>query len=71
MTVITLCAEEVCPVFLSSAQRVHWPIRDVASLLGDRDEMLARFREARDEIRAHLITADFNAVGDHEVVRSR
>lgn len=26
--VITLCAEEVCPVFLSSAPRMHWPLLD-------------------------------------------
>jgi arsenate reductase len=27
-TVITLCAEEVCPVFLGKARRLHWPIPD-------------------------------------------
>jgi arsenate reductase len=55
-TVITLCAEEVCPVFLGRARRLHWPIPDPASddpSLG-RDEMLARFRRARDTIRAKL-----------------
>jgi arsenate reductase len=30
-TVITLCAEEVCPVFLGGARRLHWPIPDPAS----------------------------------------
>lgn len=54
--VITLCAEEVCPVFLSKARRVHWPIPDPAdpdpSLT--REEHLARFRAARDAIRARL-----------------
>ncbi len=30
-TVITLCAEEVCPVFLGKARRLHWPIADPAS----------------------------------------
>ena len=29
-TVITLCAEEVCPVFLGDARRLHWPIEDPA-----------------------------------------
>jgi len=55
-TVITLCAEEVCPVFLGRAGRLHWPIPDPASdepALG-RDQMLARFRGARDAIRARL-----------------
>ena len=54
--VITLCAEEVCPVFLGQARRLHWPIPDPASDdpgLG-RDEMLARFRQARDTIRGKL-----------------
>ena len=23
----TLCAEEVCPLFLGKAERIHWPIR--------------------------------------------
>ena len=26
--VITLCAEEVCPVVLSNARRLHWPLSD-------------------------------------------
>lgn len=54
-TVITLCAEEVCPVFLSNARRVHWPIPDPASPEPlPREEMLRRFRAARDSIRAKL-----------------
>lgn len=54
--VITLCAEEVCPVFLGKATRLHWPIPDPASkdpAIG-REEMLHRFRTARDSIRAML-----------------
>ncbi len=50
--VITLSAEEVCPVFLGKARRLHWPIPDLAtddpSLT--REDMLTRFRSARDEI---------------------
>jgi arsenite/tail-anchored protein-transporting ATPase len=55
-TVITLCAEEVCPVFLGNATRLHWPIPDPASTdptLG-REELLARFRVARETIRAKI-----------------
>ena len=55
-TVITLCAEEVCPVFLGQVRRLHWPIADPAS--DDpritRDELLARFRTARDQLRGRL-----------------
>jgi arsenate reductase (thioredoxin) len=61
-TVITLCAEEVwcaeevCPVFLGQARRLHWPIPDPASKDPSipREEMLARFRTARDTIRGML-----------------
>lgn len=55
-TVITLCAEEVCPVFLGGARRLHWPIPDPASKdpMLSRDEMLTRFRTARDTIREML-----------------
>jgi len=54
--VITLCAEEVCPVFLGQARRLHWPIPDPASQDPSlsRDELLRRFRTARDTIRAKL-----------------
>lgn len=55
-TVITLCAEEVCPVFLGKARRLHWPIPDPASPDPSipREEMLRRFRSARDTIRDKL-----------------
>lgn len=55
-TVITLCAEEVCPVFLGQARRLHWPIADPASKdpAISREEMLTRFRTARDQIQALL-----------------
>lgn len=55
-TVITLCAEEVCPAFLGKARRLHWPIPDPASKDPSipREEMLTRFRTARDTIRGML-----------------
>ncbi len=54
--VITLCAEEVCPVFLGKVRRLHWPIPDPASRDASipREEMLSRFRTARDTIREKL-----------------
>ncbi|WP_437639358.1 VOC family protein [Sorangium sp. So ce854] len=59
-TVVTLCAEEVCPVFLGGARRLHWPIQDPASKDPSipREEMLARFRTARDQILARLEVLD-------------
>jgi len=55
-TVITLCAEEVCPVFLGKVRRYHWPIQEPASKHASlsRDEMLTRFRAARDQIQGRL-----------------
>jgi protein-tyrosine-phosphatase/N-acetylglutamate synthase-like GNAT family acetyltransferase len=55
--VITLCAEEVCPVWLGSVRRLHWPIPDPASddPAISADEMRARFRRGRDEILARLV----------------
>jgi arsenate reductase len=55
-TVITLCAEEVCPVFLAQVRRLHWPVADPASSdpTIPRDELLARFRTARDQIRGRI-----------------
>jgi arsenate reductase len=56
--VITLCAEEVCPLFLGKAERLHWPLPDPAS--DDPaltvDDLRARFRAGRDEIRSRLET---------------
>ena len=59
-TVITLCAEEVCPVFLGKVRRLHWPIQDPASKDPSltREEMLTRFRAARDQIQGRLEVLD-------------
>lgn len=54
--VITLCAEEVCPVFLGNAKRLHWPLPDPASKDPSitADELRARFRATRDALRTKL-----------------
>lgn len=48
--VITLCAEEECPVFLGKALRVHWGLPDPAAVGGAQEERLAAFRATRDEL---------------------
>ncbi len=54
-TVITLCGEEGCPVFLGQATRLSWPFPDpAAGPPTPREAVLARFREVRDGIRARL-----------------
>jgi arsenate reductase len=59
-TVITLCAEEVCPVFLGKVRRVHWPIQDPASddPALSREQMLTRFRTARDQLQSRIETLE-------------
>jgi arsenate reductase (thioredoxin) len=49
-TVVTLCAEEICPVFLGQARRLHWPMPDPAAAPGSRDAKLGAFRAVRDEL---------------------
>ena len=51
--VITLCAEEVCPVVAESVERLHWPLPDPGRR-GPQHAELARFRETRDELERRL-----------------
>jgi arsenate reductase len=55
-TVITLCADEVCPILPGRVQRLHWPIPDPASddLAISAEELRKRFRVARDEVQARI-----------------
>ena len=52
--VVTLCEEEVCPVFLGKAKQLHWPVPNPAAAEGTGEERLERFREVRDEIARRL-----------------
>ena len=52
--VITLCAEEVCPILVSKAKKLHWPFPDPAGKGGTDAEQLQRFRDARDGIKKKL-----------------
>ena len=52
--VVTLCAEEVCPVFLGKARRVHWGLPDPAGSGSNEEEQLQAFRNVRDELRRRL-----------------
>ena len=52
--VVTLCADEVCPLFLGRVRRIHWPLPDPAAVSGTVEERLAKFREVRDELRRRL-----------------
>lgn len=52
--VITLCAEEVCPILISKAKKLHWPLPDPAGKGGTDEDQLDRFRATRDEIKRRL-----------------
>jgi arsenate reductase len=52
--VITLCAEEVCPVFLGKARRIHWGLPDPAGRGATEEAQLQSFREVRDELGRRL-----------------
>ena len=53
-TVVTLCAEEICPTFPRPVQRIHWPLPDPARTGGSREVRLRRFRRARTDLRRHI-----------------
>ena len=53
-TVITLCAEEVCPVYLGAARRLHWALPDPAGYAESEAAGLERFRALRDDLRDRL-----------------
>ena len=54
--VITVCgnADERCPVLPSEVRRLHWPLEDPAAARGTDAEVLATFRESRDQIEGRV-----------------
>ena len=56
-TVITLCAEEVCPVWLGKATRIHWGLPDPAQAGATEPERFQAFRDVRDELKRRLSAA--------------
>lgn len=53
-TVITLCGEEECPLFLGKAERRHWGLPDPAAVTGSEATRLDAFREVRDALRNRI-----------------
>jgi len=50
--VITLCADEVCPVVPAKVERLHWPLPDPVAAPHDR--VVETFRYVRDELKQRL-----------------
>jgi protein-tyrosine-phosphatase len=53
-TVITLCGEEECPVFMGKARRLHWGLPDPSAVTGSATERVEAFRAVRDELRRRI-----------------
>ena len=61
--VITLCAEEICPIIKNNAKRIHWPNPDPAikNITSRQQELL--FRETRENIFRMLKKSTFRGFG--------
>jgi arsenate reductase len=53
--VLTVCdhANEVCPVFPSSAKKMHHNFPDPAKATGSEEEIMNQFRSVRDQVKAY------------------
>ncbi len=67
--VITLCAEENCPVWLGEAARVHWALPDPAAATGSEEEVLDAFRAVRDELLKRLAVVLSEGADPGQVLR--
>ncbi len=52
--IVTLCAEEVCPIVPGAVRRLHWALPDPARATGPEAERLAAFRATRDRLKQLL-----------------
>lgn len=52
--VITLCAEQVCPVFPRPVKHLHWGVTDPAAVSGSDAERLDAFRRVADQLAQHI-----------------
>jgi thioredoxin type arsenate reductase len=54
-TVITLCAEQECPVFAEAIRHLHWDLSDPIAGAGSEEERMTAFRHIRDELRRRIV----------------
>jgi len=54
--VVTVCgnADERCPVLPPEVKKLRWPLEDPAAATGSNDQILATFREIRDQIEVRV-----------------
>jgi arsenate reductase len=55
--VVTVCsnADQRCPMLPPEVKRLHWPLEDPAAAKGTEAEVLAKFREIRDQVEARVL----------------
>ena len=55
--VVTVCgnADKRCPILPPEVKKLHWPLEDPAAPKGTEAEVLAKFREIRDQIKARVL----------------
>ena len=53
---VTVCghADEHCPALPAGMRKEHWPLSDPAKATGSEEEIMAVFRDSRDDIRARV-----------------
>jgi arsenate reductase len=71
--VITLCAEEECPLFLGEGKRLHWDLPDPAAVNGSIEDKLNAFRQVAAELRTRIneFVAECDAEDDRGSHRRR
>jgi len=54
--VVTVCdhADEHCPVLPPGVQKKHWPLEDPAKATGTEEQIMAKFRATRDDIKSRV-----------------
>jgi arsenate reductase len=54
--VVTVCghADEHCPVLPPGVRKHHWPLEDPARAAGTEEQIMAKFRAMRDEVRIRI-----------------
>ena len=54
--VVTVCghADELCPALPQGVSKIHWPLPDPAKATGSEDEIMAEFRDSRDDIKGRV-----------------
>lgn len=54
--VVTVCghADEHCPALPAGVRKIHWPLEDPARATGTEEQIMAKFRATRDEVKGRV-----------------